>query len=107
MAGGQVDPDDELACSTSNDHKLFTEVTTSLYFLYLDTTNDKTRLLVYKKMNIMTHEQLRRGQTGPMSGITPKVNGVTLADNRTYDEQEVRTGSLLIVINWCIVFACP
>lgn len=64
MAGGQVDPDDELACSTSNDHKLFTDVTTSLYFLYLDTTNDKTRLLVYKKMNIMTHEQLSGKKEG-------------------------------------------
>lgn len=64
MAGGQLDPDDELACSTSNDHKLFTEVTTLLYFLHLDTTNDKTRLLVYKKMNITTHEQLSGKKKG-------------------------------------------
>ena len=37
----------------TNGHKLFTDVTKSLNFSYLDTTNDKTLLLVYKKMNIM------------------------------------------------------
>ena len=76
----------------TNGHKLFTDVTKSLNFSYLDTTNDKTLLLVYKKMNIMIQSNQVGGEKG-----TNRVNvgyntehewgNIGRLDRRTSDEQ--------------------